>query len=313
MNRFLAVLAIPFIITACGSDDDSTNSASARILDLGQNYLATLEMSDVKNASSKITITIASSNEAALPNTDVTIIPLMNMVSGMTHDTPMSSRSGQLNEDGQFETTAYFLMPSGPETGDWSFTVGFDGQQDEVSIDVDMLTSDREMLVGSEDKILSMDNETGRPYVLFNEGRHVMDGMDSFTVYIAARETMMRHTSLAHGITLTGEAQMDMPGAMEMTLTTSNMSSREMAMPAMGYDLVINSVVVEMCAADCTTASNWITAIPVEGMTGQYKGANLGLIGDETDEIKVRLSVNDELKAKGDGTEYGTFYFSDDV
>ncbi|MFT6153684.1 MAG: hypothetical protein ACJA0E_000411 [Bermanella sp.] len=311
MKRILAILAIPFIVTACGSESESQpeleTTGFTRSLSLSGDYIASFNMTDVRNASADITVTIIEADGDAPIDTDVTITPLMQMVSGMNHDTPMSSRSGSLDENNQFKTKAYFLMPSGAELGEWSFKVAFDGEEDTFSVDVDMMMSDREVLLGSSDKISSMGNEVGRPYLLYNETRHVTDSMNSFTVYIAARETMMKHTALVDGITLVGEAEMDMSGSMGMSLTSSSM----MAMS--DYDLMVSSVLVEICAAECDTENNWITASAVADKAGQYKATGLSLAGDETDEVNVRLAVNSEQKMKGDSTEYATFYFSDEA
>jgi len=308
MKRLLATLAIPFFLTACGSDDATSEApAFPKTLAFSDDYIATFDMTDIQDASADITVTITDADGNSPIDSNVTVTPLMNMVSGMEHDTPMASRSGPLDENNQFKTTAYFLMPSGPEMGVWSFTVGFDGEEETFEIDVNMMTSEREVLVGTSDSISSMGNETGRPYILFNEARHVTDDMNSFTVFIAARETMMKHTSLVDGITLTGTAAMDMS---EMSISLFNPTAREMVMPA--YSLMNTSVFVEMCATECGTESNWITANTVADFPGQYKATGLGLSGDASDMINVRLTVNDEIKVKADGSaQYATFTFTD--
>ena len=304
MQRLAAIFALPFIITACGSDDDSsTADAFPRTLDLGEHYSATFDMSDVEKGVADITVSIQSTDGSPLPDEAVTISPLMQMNSGMNHDTPMSVRSGDLNDDGQFHTTAYFLMPSGDELGTWSMTVEFDGEMETFAIDVDMMMSEREMLRGTEDKINGMNGEEFRPYFLFNEGRHIGEQMDHFSVYIAARETMMKHTSLENNITLTGEMPMEMDESMPMAM----MISEDMT----SYDLNITSIEVDMCAAqDCDTNENsWVPAVTVEGYPGLYRAMNLGLAGDNTDVIHVRLIVNEEQKIKNEMDTVAIFTF----
>lgn len=312
MKRLLATLAIPLVITACGSDDEQS-AAFPRTLNLGDNYQATLDMTDIDQGISDITVTIHTYDGSPLPDgEEITITPLMEMVSGMNHDTPVSIRNGEPNDEGEFQTTAYFLMPSGPEMGEWYLTVDYAGESETFNIDVDMSTSERQMLVGdtANDKIKDMnDNDISRKYFLFNEGRHVTDSMNAFTVYVAARETMMLHTSLTTGITLTGEMAMDMES---MSVNTSDFSSRAMAMPASDYDLIVNTVTVEMCTSDCDTTGDWETAEAVEGKSGQYKASNLGLTGNSSDAVNVKLSVNGTAKLQGDGTAYATFTFDGD-
>ena len=307
MRRLVAILALPFFITACGSEDDSvTEDTFPRTLNLGENYSATFDMTDVDKGVADITISIATVDGSPLPDEEVSVTPLMQMNSGMNHDTPMLVRSGALDESGEFETTAYFLMPSSEDLGTWSMTVEFDGEMETFAIDVDMMMSEREQLNGTEDKIMGMTAEQGRPYFLFSEGRHIMNEMDHFTVYLAARETMMKHTSLQTGITLTGEMAMDMEEEMPM------MAMEEMT----SYDLTVNSISVQMCtASDCNSNENsWKNAMPVEGYPGQFQNhESLGLTGDESDVINVRLTVNDEVKVKGDGAQFATFTFSGEV
>lgn len=308
MPRLAAILALPFFITACGSDDESTTeNPFPRTLNLGENYSATFDMTDVEKGVADITVSIESIDGSPLPDERVSVTPLMQMVSGMNHDTPMSVRTGALNESGEFHTTAYFLMPSGDELGAWSFTVEFNGEMETFGVDVDMMMSEREQLNGTEDKILDMSNEPAeRPYYIFNEGRHVMNDMDHFTVYIAARETMMKHTSLQTGITLSG--QMEMEEEMPMPM----MAVEEMP----NYDLTVDSVAVHMCAAnDCeTNEDSWIEAMTVPNFPGQYQAMNLGLSGDDTDVIHLHLSVNSEVKVKSGGEiQWATFTFDGDV
>ena len=307
MQRLAAILALPFFITACGSDDDSaTENPFPRTLNLGENYSATFNMSDVEKGVADITVSIESVDGSPLPDETVSVTPLMQMVSGMNHDTPMSVRSGSLSEEGDFETTAYFLMPSGDELGTWSMTVEFNGEMETFDIDVDMMMSEREQLNGTEDKIMGMTTEQGRPYFIFSEGRHVMEEMDHFTVYVAARETMMIHTSLQTDITLTGQMAMDMEEEMPMPM----MAMEEMP----NYDLAIESIAVHMCAAsDCDNEGSWTEAMPIEGHPGQYRAMNLGLAGDDTDVINVYLIVNGEAKVKGDGAQWATFTFNGEV
>jgi hypothetical protein len=315
MTRMLATLSIALLLTACGSDDKPIEESFPRSLSLGDNYQASFDMTAVVNGISDISISIESKDGSAIPDSEqVKISPVMEMVSGMTHGTPMLKNSGTLDDEGVFTTTAYFLMPSGPEMGDWYFTVEFNGEMETFSVDVDMLMSERQMLQGhiETDKIKDMnDNDVARPYFLFNEGRHITDSMNAFTVYVAARETMMKHTSLISDMTLAGEMAMTME---PMSTSFDSISSREMVMAGSDYDLVIpqDGIAIEMCIADCDGSGSWKEATATADKPGQYTAIGLGLTGSNSDIINVRLSINDEIKTKGDGVTYATFTFSED-
>jgi len=288
MKPWIALSTLSFILVGCGSDTDETQAAFPMTLDLGEQYQAIVNMSDIENAQADFNIEVQSKDGSLLPDESVTIAPLMEMVSGMNHGTPMSKTQGNLDDNQQFTTTAYFLMPSGEEMGQWSFTLSFDGESASFPVDVTMNTADRQVLQGTDDVIMGMNNmTTPRRYFLFKQHRHVSESMNQFTVYIAARETMMKHTSIESGLTLSG------------------------AMGDSTYDLTIENIVVEMCAVDCELETSWITAMAVENTAGQFRASDLGLAGDTTDEIHVRLTVNDELKIQGDGTQHAVFTFTD--
>jgi len=138
-----------------------------------------------------------------------------------------------------------------------------------------------------------------RPYFLYSEGRHVMDSGDHFTVYVATREYMTKHTSLVDGIDLVGSMPMQMP----------MMAAAE---EAPDYTLDNLSASVKMCAQDCDLDISWEDATPVQGMSGQYRASNIGLNGNDTDTVLVQLTVNDEVKTTSgtaEGTAYVTFTF----
>lgn len=305
MNRLITTLVLPLFLAACGSDDE-TNSSDLITLDFGDAYEATLEIGQVSDASADIQVTITAKDESSTEGFAVSLTPNMAMTSGHDHSTPMASESGVLDANGQFTTKAYFLMPTrgadGEVQGNWSFEVTFNQETLVVPFEVEMNTADRKMLRGVTDQISGMSGPMSRPYFLYSEGRHVMNGMDSFTVFVAAREHMTKHTGLVDGISLVG--QMQMPMMMEAPMESSS-----------NYTLENIEVIVEMCAqSDCdNNALSWQTAEAVNGVVGQYKATDLGLNGDSSDNIKVRLTVNSEVKTTSgteSGTAYATFDFS---
>lgn len=287
MKRLLITLALPLFLAACGSDDDATLEESGPIvLDFGDTYEATLEIGQVSDASADIQITITAKDESSTEGFAVNLTPNMAMTSGHDHSTPMASESGVLDANGQFNTKAYFLMPSSMNDqllGNWSFEVTFDdGSEVRTSIaafTVEMNMADRKTLNGVEDKIYSMtasSGDTPRPYYLYKEARH----MDSFTVFVAAREHMTKHTALISGIDLSGKMTMPMPMmAMEMPETPD-------------FTLENIQVSVEMCSSeDCDSNElSWQPASPVHNQAGQYQATGLS----HTAEVHVRLTVNSD-------------------
>ena len=270
MKRLLATLAIPFILSACGSD----NASDA--------YTFDLQLGEVKEGVADINITVTSNDDSELPNSNIKVYPLMLMASGIEHGTPFENATGQLEEDGTFTSTAYFLMPSnmpsGMAMGDWSITVEFDGQSQIFPITVDMGTSDVKTLKGSDnDQIMAMGDSsstTDRTYYFYNRGRHINAemSMNAFEIYVAARESMMDYQAISVGNILN-------EGSM--------------------YELNIASVIVDMCTSNCDIEGSWKTAVEDPDYPGIYKASELGLVNDETDSVMVRLTVDNELKDDG--------------
>ncbi len=290
------------------SDSDEIEQASfvitpiAKTLNSDPLYSISMSSNDVNvsNGYAQLTIQITDNNADALPDSQVSITPNMLMVSGMEHGTPISNASGNLDDSGEFTSTAYFLMPSsmnGTKMGDWTFTVEFGGESQDFLVELDGMSDMQKLQGAGDDLIPSGMTEMGgmtemdmtkRSYYMFNRGRMVMENMNSFEVYISARESMMSYSAVSEGV----------------TLNTGEMNSA----------LAINEVTVEMCnateTADCESGSvNWVMAMAVNGQEGVYKAMNLGLTGDETDSVQVRLSVNGIEKLKGDDSR-ATFSFA---
>ena len=286
MKRLLVSLLLPLFISACGSSSDSsptTKSEFPRELDLGDQYIASLNMSDVKHGIAELTVKIESTDGRSLEGEAIRLSPLMIMTSKMEHGTPFENGTGTLEADGTFTSTAYFLMPSnmpsGDPMGDWSINIEFDGKTITAPITVEMMSSDVKTLKGGDtDQIMNMDNNGStldRTYYLYNRGRHINAemNMNMFEVYVAARESMMNYQAIEEGNVLNQGSMM--------------------------HELTINNVLVEMCTKDCDLVTSWITAVSKENHAGIYQGMNLDLVGDGTDSIMVRLTVNDEIKDNG--------------
>lgn len=284
MKALATSLCLSLLLSACGSD---TNEKP---------YNIELTLADVNAGVADINITVSSTDGHELPDGNIQVSPLMNMVSGMQHGTPLENAVGPLSADGTFTSTAYFLMPSnmpsGMAMGDWSITVSFDGYSETFPITVDMMGSDvKQLKGGDDDQIMGMSDgmSTDRSYYIFNRGRHINSEMNTnlFEVYVAARETMMDYQAISEGNILN---------------------------PDTPYELEIQSVVVDMCIADCSSENNWTTAIELADFPGIYQGQNLGLQGNSNDTVEVRLTVNNALKDNGAVTDPSTnvtFSFAD--
>ncbi|MEH6347174.1 MAG: hypothetical protein V7785_18915 [Bermanella sp.] len=271
-----------FALGGCVLDESNDNTSDA-----DSQYSFALTMGDITKGVAQVSVQVTDNEGNALPDSQISVTPLMNMTSGMKHGAPVSAHSGTLNpvdsltNTGEFTTTAYFLMPSvmGDEPmGDWSIHVEFEGESQKFDVTVNMSTADVKRLSGGEldqNPATDMNGDAtmeSRTYYLFERTRMAMENMNSFEVFIAAREDMMNYAAVSTD-TLLNEGVVD-------------------------AELAITSVSVEMCNAnqDCTVEDNWVMAMAVEGETGVYKAMNLGLVGDDSDEVEVRLNVNQALK-----------------
>ncbi len=299
-------------LTGCITDDSSSDQAEqapfvitpiAKAIDADPQYSITMSSSNVNvaNGYAELTVLVNDNNNDELPNSPVSITPHMLMVSGMEHGTPISNSSGNLDENGEFTSTAYFLMPSsmnGTEMGDWTFTVEFDGESQDFLVEVDGMSDMQKLQGGSADSEfpdlipdtmanMMMDNMnemamTNRSYYVFNRGRMVMGDMNSFEVYVAAREDLFTYSAISGDQTLNDEV--------------------------MGAELSITTASVKMCIADCENEANWQDA-EHNGEEGVYKGMDLGLAGDDTDKVQVKLIIDGVEKLKGDESR-ANFSFS---
>ena len=264
MSRLIIILLLPLFVTACGSDSNDTD------------YNVSLSLGDITKGVADINVSITSEDGTAAEG-NVTINPIMEMASGMVHSTPVAQKSGGLNNEGNFSSTAYFLMPSG-EMGTWSVDVTFAGITTSHDITVDMSMADRQQLKGgSADQISQMEMSVARPYYLYDLGRHVSPNMNSFTVYIGARETLMDYKSISDSVVLNAGT---------------------------AYELDTASVVVEMCSNNCDIEENWRTAMSNSDAAGEYTADQLNLNNDNNDSVEVRLTVAGERKTS-DGTQEG--------
>ena len=94
MKPWVALSSLSLILVGCGSDTDGTDTAFPLTLNLGEQYQAIVDMSDIENARADLTIEVQAKDGGMLPDAELSIAPLMEMVSGMNHGTPMSQTQG---------------------------------------------------------------------------------------------------------------------------------------------------------------------------------------------------------------------------
>ena len=246
------------LLSGCVLDEDNDD------------YSVGVQVSDAEKGVAEVTVTVTGD---FAEGQSINVTPHMQMVDGpdgtpgMEHGTPFSVNEGELDSSGQFKTTAYFLMPSnmpaamgGEKMGDWSINVEYNDVTENFPITVEMMPDDKKTV-----------SENGRSYYLFDLGLKAMNGMDQFSVYISSRETMFEYSPVSEGVTLnTGDANLE---------------------------LSLENVVVDMCtAADCTadsiTEDDWTLATADDSVAGKYTAMNLGLAGDGSDTVQIRLTIN---------------------
>jgi len=261
MTSFLKPLSTALLggllLTGCVLDEDNDG------------YSVDVQVSDAEKGVAEVTVSVTGD---FVEGQSINVTPHMLMVSGMEHGTPFSTNEGQLDANGQFKTTAYFLMPSnmpaamgGEKMGDWSINVEYNDVTENFPITVAMMGTDRKNLVGTlaDDAITHMGDSVARPYYLFEHG---LDADHEFSVYIAARETMFDYAAITSGAVLSAG--------------TSN-------------ELSVGNPQVTMCLYSGSTCS---TLDVITDSNGVYTTTNLQFINQSTDKIRVSLSINGETK-----------------
>ncbi len=225
--------------------------------------------------------------------TDLQVMPMMYMAD-RTHATPM----GGITElgNGEYEVTAYYLMPSRMQMntitmGTWDLKVMTNMKSVHFypNIEMAMMTNTvrtEPPLKGVSDTIFNMDGlEVGRPYNLFRDDLIDLGAGTTydFDIFIAPMETMMSFPALIVGETL-----------------QSGMG---------GTPYTVNNVDVDVNVNN----GGWLTNKDTDNLDGTWNLKALPLDNPGTNEIRVRLTVNgeikttDELPAQTDVNDFVTF------
>ncbi|MDH5425885.1 MAG: FixH family protein [Gammaproteobacteria bacterium] len=295
-KKFIGLLFIAVsMIIMQGCNDELVSDPAVSLTDSYSVKYAS-DMSMISAGKSTFTLEINDINTGdPVSGLSVSVMPMMYMASGYTHDTPVGAVVD--NGDGTYEATVYYLMASemmdGTVMGEWELRVMIGGMAGETAIfnpDVMMPMGDtfKAHLKGQADMIMGMNMVTGememqnRTYIVFKN--HLMGSTDNhtFSFFIAARESMMSHVAVYEGVTLNqGET----------------------------YEYLVSPITAEVS----TDATNWTTAMV--SVDGNYMVSGLtGLTDDQAGEIYVRLTIQGEQKTTnglaeaGDGSnDYGIF------
>lgn len=304
LKPLLAVLTLAsasLMTTGCvdlDDDDDSSDTARTFTAETENYQFEYLSHGEIVGGVNTYSLQVTAKDGSDLQGQTVSSVPVMDMVSGMEHSTPAASTGGELDAEGKFSSTAYFLMPTvNPQTnekqGDWNLDVEFDGETASIPLDISWKEGARGNLFGgSDDQIKGMDgSDIDRNYYIYFEGKHHMGDMHMFSVYIAARETMMDYKPVMEGTNLSKGSAMDMSGMSMNNMMSMNDDSM----------LMVDSVNVEICLEDCDTNTNFHTAEASETKDGVYtisvmeQPATLEM-------IQVTLNINGSDKTNANGT-----------
>lgn len=211
---------------------------------------------------------------AAVTGKTVTLMPMMNMGSGMMHSSP-SDGCTEIGTTGEYACTVYYLMASkmmgGMSMGYWKLMVMIGGMMESATFypQVMMAMGDtvKATLKGQADMIAGMMmGDENRPYYLFKDGLSGMTDDHTFKLFIAAKESMKSYPAVFVGQSLNnGTAyQLDV-AAMSVEFSTDDGATWSFA------------------ASDADTNGHW-SASGITGLTDGTQGT-----------ICVRLTVDDGI------------------
>ena len=263
------------LLTGCGGDSDSSssNKVTDNRLESDSYYFTVTQNGNIESGVGQYTIKVEAKDGSDLSGEALTVSPVMTMMSGMVHSTPITTGDGLLDENGELDATHYYLMQSG-EMGSWELKLTLNEETVTQDIDINWEGSGHVTLSGGDDdQVMNMSGEgtTSRSYYVYKKDIHTMGDMQHLTIFVGARESMMNYKAVNTGSTLTGGMN----------------------------DLGINEVSVSLCVRECDEAGNWITDGVTELENGLYEAMIMGTEAPES--ISVSLSINSSKKTSGMG------------
>jgi len=204
------------------------------------------------------------------------LMPIMNMAL-MTHSTPMPATAISEDENGLYTVNVYYLMPShmmdGTSMGYWDlkFTVAGEVAHFYPVVKMAMGDTARTRVKGQADEINDMMGmNVSRDYHIFNDNL-TGTGPYTFTMFIAAQESMMSFPAVIDGNTL-----------------MSGMGGTPLAINNVGVNVSVNGG--GSFAANDNGDGSW--------------DISLALNNGEANQLEIELTVNGERKTS-DGTAAG--------
>jgi len=204
------------------------------------------------------------------------LMPIMNMAT-MTHSTPMPATAVSEDANGLYTVNVYYLMPSqmmdGTSMGYWDLKFTIAGEVAHFYPVVKMAMGDttRTRLKGQADEIKDMMGmNVSRDYFILKDSL-TGSGPYTFTMFIAAQESMMSFPAVIDGNTL-----------------QSGMGGTPLAINSIGVNVSVNSA--SSVAANDNGDGTWDISLPLNN--------------GEANQVEVELTINGERKTS-DGTAAG--------
>lgn len=229
-------------------------------------------MMDPMEGKSTFTISVTDLSGTPVNSLSPGLMPMMYMADRQ-HSTPYVDFTN--NSDGTYTATVYYLMPSVMMTGDtmgyWDLGIMLNMSETVhfyPTVMMSMGDTARVTLKGEigVDEIPDMTGGTmSRNYHVFKDSlKETVGNQHTFTVFLAAMETMMSMPAVDTGVVLN---------------------------QGTAYELTVTSVVVEMSSDD---GASWVTAN--NDGSGYFSGDLHGLTTGTAAPIRVRVQVNSTYK-----------------
>ena len=148
------------------------------------------------------------SDGSGAPGLTNMLMPMMYMLDGYKHSTPMAVPAISEDATGLYTVTLYYLMPTAMG-GYWDLNFMIDGEEMHFYPTVMMVMEGADTpqvrLYGVDDQVMTMTGMAGRTYFIFKESLQMNGpGNYGFSVFIAAMETMMSFPAVYDGSVLDG-------------------------------------------------------------------------------------------------------------
>ncbi len=243
-------------------------------------YLPGMMPAQIGKTQFKIKVTDRNTG-SGIAGLQLSLMPMMHMAT-MSHAAPVDTVTDM--GDGTYSCTVYYLMASGPGMGYWELKVMIGMESATFYPGVGMAMGPatvRANLKGQADMIGGMMSSEKRTYYLFPDSL-IRGTTSTFTIFLAAKESMMSFPALS-------------------TLTTTTLHT------SMGMPWTVNSVNI----LASTDGSMWTPTTAIETAMGHWSISGLtGLVSGQTGTIYIKLNVNGEDKTTDGNAASGANAFA---